>query len=553
MGGYPARFPAKGTDGRKPPLFAAVLRQCYNFCLPMEEIFKRFLDVLPVPLLVAVGAVVAIAWLLKQLRPNSEYGDVLRDRPFRRASLFIVAVLLMYLGARYIWIYATAVDFRPGERGIYVAEFKDDKDNVVQRHVVELIRSLIADDPSLSSVRIEPYHGIPSSDAEARNVADRHHAVATVWGTVISESEVHMVSFEVTPRDEHQGIRKFCPKYPEIGDFTEPLVAFVKTSVPAASSRQEDAQNSYMQQQFQELRGENQRLSSIVDQLQRNIDAMQSQPSITHGGGDASAAATTEESATKKRRFGIFIGINDYASLGSRLMFPSNDAHAMADAFRSGSGLQNTVVTLIDAGATREHLLSSMEDIARQVQPEDQVWLYFAGIGFQYGSQPSSYLALAGTQAASLQAGSLSSDELLRWVKDLKAKQVLLLIDACYSGGMLHRGISLSPASSAAYRAQIEKRSGRVLIAAGQADQLAFEDANLGHGIFTYYLLRGLAGAADADSDGYITAMELSSYVTSEVAGHSSGRVQVPYTSALDGMGDLVIAEIKSSKSTVTR
>jgi hypothetical protein len=519
----------------------------------MEEIFKRFLDVLPVPLLVAVGAVVAIAWLLKQLRPNSEYGDVLRDRTFRRASLFIVALLLMYLGARYIWIYATAVDFRPGERGIYVAEFKDDKDNVVQRHVVELIRSLIADDPSLSSVRIEPYHGIPSSDAEARNVADRHHAVATVWGTVISESEVHMVSFEVTPRDEHHGIRKFCPKYPEIGDFTEPLVAFVKTSVPAASSRQEDAQNSYMQQQFQELRGENQRLSSIVDQLQRNIDAMRSQPSITHGGGDGSAAATTEESATKKRRFGIFIGINDYASLGSRLMFPSNDAHAMAEAFRSGSGLQNTVVTLIDAGATREHVLSSMEDIARQVQPEDQVWLYIAGIGFQYGRQPSSYLALAGTRAASLQAGSLSSDELLRWVKDLKAKQVLLLIDACYSGGMLHRGISLSPASGAAYRAQIEKRGGRVLIAAGQADQLAFEDANLGHGIFTYYLLRGLTGAADADSDGYITAMELSSYVTSEVAGHSSGRVQVPYTSALDGMGDLVIAEIKSSKSTVTR
>jgi hypothetical protein len=49
-----------------------------------------------------------------------------------------------------------------------------------------------------------------------------------------------------------------------------------------------------------------------------------------------------------------------------------------------------------------------------RVQPEDQVWLYFAGIGFKYGSQPSSYLALAGTQAASLQAGSLSSDELLR-------------------------------------------------------------------------------------------------------------------------------------------
>jgi len=73
---------------------------------------------------------------------------------------------------------------------------------------------------------------IPSSGAEARKLADRHHAVATLWGTVISESDLRMVSFVVTPRDEQHGIRKFCAKYPDIWDFTEPFVAFVKTSVP---------------------------------------------------------------------------------------------------------------------------------------------------------------------------------------------------------------------------------------------------------------------------------------------------------------------------------
>lgn len=96
----------------------------------------------------------------------------------------------------------------------------------------------------------------------------------------------------------------------------------------------------------------------------------------------------------------------------------------------------------------------------------------------------------------------------------------------------------------------IEQRGGRVLIAAGQADQLAFEDPKLGHGIFTYYLLQGLAGHADVDGDGYVTALELSSYVTSEVAGHSAGRAQVPYSVALDrvgdlGVGDLIIADVK--------
>src|ERR1035441_2557192 len=105
----------------------------------MEELFKRFLDLLPIPLLLGVVVVGGIAWLIKQLRPNSEYGDVLRDKTFRRASVFVLTLLLLYVGARYVWIYVTAVDFRPGEKGICIAEFKDDKDNVVQRHMVELI------------------------------------------------------------------------------------------------------------------------------------------------------------------------------------------------------------------------------------------------------------------------------------------------------------------------------------------------------------------------------------------------------------------------------
>jgi len=182
----------------------------------MEEVFKRFLDLLPMPLLLGIAAVLGLAWVIKQFRPNSEYGDVLRDKIVRRASLLIFAVFLAYLGARYAWIHITAVDFRPGERGICVAEFNDDKDGAVQRHLVELIRTLIADDPTLATVRIEPYPSIPSSDAEARKLADRHHAVATVWGTVISESGLRLVSFVVTPRSEQHGIRKFCARYPEL-------------------------------------------------------------------------------------------------------------------------------------------------------------------------------------------------------------------------------------------------------------------------------------------------------------------------------------------------
>ena len=38
-----------------------------------------------------------------------------------------------------------------------------------------------------------------------------------------------------------------------------------------------------------------------------------------------------------------------------------------------------------------------------------------------------------------------------------------------------------------------------------------------GHGAFTYSLLRGLEGAADQDHDGFVTAGELTDFVTADV------------------------------------
>jgi Caspase domain len=73
------------------------------------------------------------------------------------------------------------------------------------------------------------------------------------------------------------------------------------------------------------------------------------------------------------------MGVNNYESLGLQLMFPSADAQAMAEAFQASSSLPSDVLTLIDSSATREHVLSRMADVSQQAQPDDQVWLYFAG------------------------------------------------------------------------------------------------------------------------------------------------------------------------------
>ena len=62
---------------------------------------------------------------------------------------------------------------------------------------------------------------------------------------------------------------------------------------------------------------------------------------------------------------------------------------------------------------------------------------------------------------------------------------------------------------------------------ASGANEVSAEDENLQHGVFTYYLLEGLKGAADADNDGLITVDEAYRYVSFNVP-RATGQEQHP-------------------------
>ncbi len=53
------------------------------------------------------------------------------------------------------------------------------------------------------------------------------------------------------------------------------------------------------------------------------------------------------------------------------------------------------------------------------------------------------------------------------------------------------------------------------------------EREDLGHGVFTYYLLEGLRGKADLDRDGIITVDEAYNYVSKKVP-EATGQDQNP-------------------------
>jgi len=131
-------------------------------------------------------------------------------------------------------------------------------------------------------------------------------------------------------------------------------------------------------------------------------------------------------------------------------------------------------------------------------------------------------------------------------LRKIPAKELVVVIDACFSGrtekGILFKNVS--PAMLRVKETAANISSGAVLTSA-RADQLSTWYPKKKHSLFTYYFLKGLQGAADANRDKKITMGELNNYVGEEVeymAGRLSGKTQSP---KLEGNQDIVLVTLQ--------
>jgi tetratricopeptide (TPR) repeat protein len=107
-------------------------------------------------------------------------------------------------------------------------------------------------------------------------------------------------------------------------------------------------------------------------------------------------------------------------------------------------------------------------------------------------------------------------------------------MDACYSGLGLTRGSNPNT-----FLRDNAKRIGRQMLTAGGSDQLVADGGPNGHSVFSWALLQALAGKADLNGDGLITATELAAYIAPAVSSVSN---QTPAFGSLPGSegGDFI-------------
>lgn len=224
---------------------------------------------------------------------------------------------------------------------------------------------------------------------------------------------------------------------------------------------------------------------------------------------------------------GLFIGVDRYAALDiDWLACAKRDAVALHALFVDTFGGSHTLLT--DAEATRQDIEAAITELSKAAE-DDLVVITFSGHG-----SDSHDLVAYDTLTEQLESTGIPLSLLGTWVERIPARRLLLILDCCFSGGIGARGIS-SPirsrdGGSPEGRLQQIAGEGRVVLTASSADERAFEDQRLGHGLLTYFLMEALQGADEARTGDRIDTYHLLSHVTRRVVDASArlGRAQNP-------------------------
>lgn len=234
------------------------------------------------------------------------------------------------------------------------------------------------------------------------------------------------------------------------------------------------------------------------------------------------------------KRWAVIIGVSNYSdSRIPSLRYSTSDAKSFYDWIVSPSGgryAPANVKLLLDQQATGINIRDALFVWLKQAIEEDMVTIFFAGHGSAESPDSPGNLFLL---PFDVQYGNIAATGFPMWdietalKRFIKAKKVVVIADACHSGGIgqsfdivrrANRDIHVNPISSGLQNLS-KIGDGVCVISASDDNQFSQESHKWGggHGVFTYFLLKGLKSEADYSKDGKVTLGELIPFLSEQV------------------------------------
>ena len=220
---------------------------------------------------------------------------------------------------------------------------------------------------------------------------------------------------------------------------------------------------------------------------------------------------------TNPNAVALIIGIEAYSRLPQAQYADSDATHFYDYANQSLGVPPHKIKLLTDTKANRIDLLLAMRSWMRtEVNGKSDVYIFFAGHGLASADGSKTYLLPADGDRDLLDETSILRDDLIASAKG--AKTITMFLDTCYSGGTRTNEVLLADARPIAIVPEMKSLPSNVtVLAAASGAQLSSTYEAAQQGLFSYWLMKGLEGDADANKDKKITAGELHEYVAKQV------------------------------------
>jgi len=245
--------------------------------------------------------------------------------------------------------------------------------------------------------------------------------------------------------------------------------------------------------------------------------------------------------------YAVVIGIEKYQYVPDAI-HANNDAEVFREYLIETMGYKKeNIKIIIDRKATQaeiEKLVGVDGWLSRNLlKNKSDVVVYFSGHGISNANVSSA--SLLPHDVDPNYSSGVNLKNLYKNLGSLDAKSVTLFLDACFTGQSRDEKLLIEKARPVIIReSDLQADEKITVISASSGSQISSAMQNGNHGIFTYFLLKGLRGEADKNKDKKIFLHELFDYVSKEVkvAAAKIGRVQTPIVS---GTTNMLVADLE--------
>lgn len=226
------------------------------------------------------------------------------------------------------------------------------------------------------------------------------------------------------------------------------------------------------------------------------------------------------EAKRNKHNYALVIGIEQYRQRLPRADFAVSDAKLVAEYLIKVLGYpEENVVILTDSTALKSDMEKYFEKwLSNHVSKESSVFIYYSGHGSPSLNTGDAYLVPYDGDPAFIDETGYSLTRMYVALERLPAKKVVIALDSCFSGAG-GRSVIAKGTRSLVAKVKIPKLSSTNLtvLAASSEEQISATYDEKGHGLFTYFLLKGIKERDVVTPDASLKLEVLFDYLQSQV------------------------------------